>query len=184
MGPKWSCLMSIAEKTSFLFLLENELVCMPCLVWSRLLWACWFIFRSGSLDIIRLHQGRVTARTPNQRNIFSASHWSPETILLSLKLLQTNVNQFCDVSQMSIFKILTDNNSMYPNMYQVMYVEKKTIPTLVSSKTTGSVYFFYEVVVCSTKSAALEHERLHQASDLQTNEESTSEQSLTNRRFY
>ena len=46
---------------------------------------------------------------------------------------------------------------MCPNMYQAMHVEK-TLPTLVSSKISESVYFFFEVVVCSTKSVALENE--------------------------
>ena len=34
------------------------------------------------------------------------------------------MDPFSTQSQMSIFKILTDNRSMYPSMYQVMYVEK------------------------------------------------------------
>ena len=74
------------------------------------------------------------ARAWNPRNILSVSRWSPETILL-----KTNVNSHCAKSQMSIFRILTDNSSMYPNMYQVMYIsrEKLYIPTFVFSKNFG-----------------------------------------------
>ena len=52
MGPRQPCFGSIAEKTSFIFLLENGPV-----FWSRVLCACRFVFRSGSLDIIGLHRG-------------------------------------------------------------------------------------------------------------------------------
>ena len=72
---------------------------------------------------------------------------------------------------------------MYPHIYQVVYLEK-TIPTLVSWKTSKSVYFFYEVVFRSTELLALENEWLRQASDRQTIEGTKSEQPLTNRHFY
>ena len=51
------------------------------------------------------------------------------------------MNPLCAKTQMSIFKISTDDRSMYPSMYQIMYVEK-TLPTLLSSVPSESVYIF------------------------------------------
>ena len=46
----------MAEKTSVIFLLEHGPV-----FWSRVLCACRFVFRFGSLDMIRLHWGSLTS---------------------------------------------------------------------------------------------------------------------------
>ena len=51
-APNNPCLGSIAEQSSFIFLLEHG----PAF-WSLVLCACRFVFRSGSLDIIGVHWG-------------------------------------------------------------------------------------------------------------------------------
>ena len=51
---------------------------------------------------------------------------------------------------MSIFKISTDNRSMYPSMYLVMYVEKNVFYFAIFDTFGIGIYiFFVDVALCS-----------------------------------